>query len=157
MIVFDVKCGNGHVFEGWFADTAAFQAQAGNGDIACPICGDTSVGKALMAPNVSTAKSSAKGADPPSDRPMPSREQVTLAKQKEKAGQMMAMMRAVKEHVEQNFDNVGVKFAEEARKIHYGETEKRNIYGQATREQAQELHDEGVEFGELPGLPKLSG
>ena len=67
------------------------------------------------------------------------------------------MMRAVKDHVEKNFDNVGTKFADEARKIHYGETEKRNIYGKATREDAKSLRDEGVEFGELPDLPDLDG
>jgi hypothetical protein len=82
---------------------------------------------------------------------------VTLAKQKEQAGQMMAMMRAVKDHVEKNFDHVGPKFAEEARKIHYGEADKRNIYGQATKDEAAELLEEGIEFGALPELPKLDG
>jgi len=161
MIVFDVKCGNDHVFEGWFADSGTFAEQAAAGEIACPVCGDVSVEKALMAPSVSTTKSAAKGvnkADVPAPSPAPSPDQaVTLAKQKEQAGQMMAMMRAVKEHVEQNFDNVGTKFAEEAKKIHYGETDKRNIYGQATKEQAQELREEGIEFGELPDLPKMNG
>ena len=164
MIVFDVKCGAGHVFEGWFADSATFEAQAERGDIACPICGDTAVAKALMAPRVATTKAADKGADSPSRAPepsqppsAPSRETVTLAKQKEQAGQMMAMMRAVKRHVERNFDNVGAKFAEEARRMHYGEADKRSIYGQATKEQAQELREEGIEFGELPDLPKLNG
>ncbi|MBC6441109.1 MAG: DUF1178 family protein [Rhodospirillales bacterium] len=157
MIVFDVKCGNGHVFEGWFAGTATFEAQAKAGEIACPICSDTHIEKALMAPNVATTKASAKGMNPPSEASTPTSDQVTLAQQKEKAGQMMAMVRAVKEHVEQNFDNVGAKFAEEAKKIHYGEADKRNIYGQATKEQAEELRDEGIEFGELPHLPKLNG
>ncbi|MBT5432842.1 MAG: DUF1178 family protein [Alphaproteobacteria bacterium] len=158
MIVFDVKCSNDHVFEGWFSDTATFQAQARAGDIACPLCGDTAVEKALMAPNVATTKAAAKGAEAGDVPAAPAKpDSVTLAKQKEQAGQMMAMMRAVKDHVEQNFDNVGTKFSDEARKIHYGDAEKRNIYGQATREQAAELEEEGIEFGALPDLPKLDG
>lgn len=155
MIVFDVKCGKGHVFEGWFADGASFEAQAGNGDVACPICGDTSVGKAPMAPNVSTPGPSAKGADTPPETSAPDGERVALAKRK--TGRTLAMMRAVREHVERNFENVGETFAEEARKIHYGESGKRSIYGRATRRQAEDLRDEGVEFGELPCPPKFDG
>ncbi|MBN34937.1 MAG: hypothetical protein CMM46_09205 [Rhodospirillaceae bacterium] len=159
MIVFDVKCGNDHAFEGWFADNATFQVQAEAGQIACPVCGDTSIEKTLMAPNVSTTKSSAKGVSTPAAEvpAAPSGDSVMLAHQKERAGQIMAMMRAVRDHVEQNFDNVGTKFADEAKKIHYGEAEKRNIYGQATKEQAQELVDDGIEFGQLPDVPKLDG
>ena len=80
-----------------------------------------------------------------------------LAERVGPAGQVLAMMRAVKEHVEKNFEHVGPRFADEARKIHYGETDKRSIYGQATREQAAELADEGIEFGEFPDLPNLDG
>ncbi len=154
MIVFDIKCRKDHVFEGWFADSATFQAQADGGEIACPLCGDTGVTKALMAPNVATRSSAAKGAEvaaPAADKPL------TLAQQKEQAGKMMAMVRAVKDHVEKNFESVGPRFAEEARKIHYGETSRRSIFGQATRVEAAELLDEGIEFGELPDLPELDG
>ncbi len=67
------------------------------------------------------------------------------------------MMRAVKDHVEKNFEHVGPRFADEARKIHYGESDKRSIYGQATREQAEELVEEGIEVGQIPDLPNLDG
>ena len=152
MIVFDLKCPKDHVFEGWFGDSATYEAQVAAGEVTCPVCGSAKVGKALMAPNVATRSSKAKGEETRSGG-----ETVSLAKQKEEAGKVMAMMRAVKDHVEKNFDNVGPKFAEEARKIHYGETEKRNIYGKATREEAKNLRDEGVEFGELPDVPDLDG
>ncbi len=150
MIVFDLKCRNDHVFEGWFADSATFDQQVKAGEVTCPYCGTPDVKKALMAPNVATRSSAAKGEETSSSSDM-----VPVAKQKEEAGKVMAMMRAVKDHVEKNFDNVGTEFAGEARKIHYGDAEKRNIYGKATREEAQELKDEGVEFGELPDLPDL--
>ena len=132
-------------------NSAAFQAQADAGEVACPVCGDTHVAKALMAPNVATRSSAAKGSELAA--PKPQTQTLTLAQQKEQAAQVLAMMRAVKEHVEQNFDNVGPKFAEEARKIHYGETDKRNIYGQATRDEAEELVDEGIEIGQIPTCP----
>jgi hypothetical protein len=163
MIVFDVKCSKDHVFEGWFSSSAGFEEQVAAGEVACPICGDLKVAKALMAPNVATTKAAGKGVtttvEAPSAVPaaVSAPDTVMLAKQKEQAGQVMAMMRAVKEHVEQNFDNVGTKFADEAKKIHYGEAEKRNIYGQATKEQAEELLEDGIEFGALPELPKLDG
>jgi hypothetical protein len=150
MIVFDLKCPKDHVFEGWFADSEAFDQQVEAGEVACPVCGSVKIAKALMAPNVATRSSAAKGAESASGT-------VSLAKHKEEAGKVMAMMRAVKDHVEKNFDDVGTKFADEARKIHYGETEKRNIYGKATREDAKSLREEGVEFGELPDVPDLDG
>lgn len=154
MIVFDLKCRKDHVFEGWFADSAAFEAQVKAGEVACPVCGDKKVAKALMAPNVATRSSAAKAAELSAPAP---EKMLTLAQQKEQAGQVLAMMRAVKEHVEKNFEHVGPRFADEARKIHYGETDKRNIYGQATREQAEELVEEGIEVGQIPDLPNLDG
>lgn len=154
MIVFDLKCRKDHVFEGWFADSAAFQAQVDAGEVACPVCGSKKVAKALMAPNVATRSSTARPAEPAAPA---EQKTLTLAQQKEQAGQMLAMMRAVKEHVEKNFEHVGPRFADEARKIHYGETDKRSIYGQATREQAEELAEEGIDFGALPDLPNLDG
>ena len=133
MIVFDLKCGDGHVFEAWFRDGAAYEAQASGGEIVCPACGDTAIAKAPMAPNV------ARGAPSPE------------AERKEQAP---GILRAVREHVEKTFDNVGERFPEEARKIHFGEVDKRNIYGQATGEEARALTEDGVEFGPLPWVPR---
>ncbi len=133
MIVFDLKCGDGHVFEAWFRDGAAYEAQASAGEIVCPACGDTAIAKAPMAPNV------ARGAPSP---------------EAEGKGEAMRVLRAVREHVEKTFDNVGERFPEEARKIHFGEVDKRNIYGQATCEEARALTEDGVEFGSLPWVPR---
>jgi hypothetical protein len=151
MIVFDLKCRKNHVFEGWFADSATFQAQADAGEVACPVCGDSRITKALMAPNVATRSSSAKGQEV---TPMSGSSTLAMAQQKEQAAQLLAMMRAAKDHVEKNFEHVGPRFAEEARKIHYKETEARGIYGEATGDEAKALAEEGVEFHPLPVLPE---
>jgi len=154
MIVFDLKCRKDHVFEGWFADTATYEAQVAAGEVACPVCGDTHIRKALMAPNVATRSSAAKVAEMAQPEPT---QTLAMARRQEHAAQMLAMMRAVKDHVEKNFEHVGPRFAEEARKIHYGESDQRGIYGQATRDEAEELRDEGIEVAELPDLPSLDG
>ena len=133
MIVFDLICGDGHRFEAWFRDGGAYEAQAAAGEVVCPLCSDTDVVKAPMAPNL------ARGA---------------ARREAEQPAETMRSLRALREHVENTFDNVGERFPEEARKIHYGEVEKRNIYGQASAEEARELHDEGVEFGSLPWAPR---
>ncbi|MCE2491251.1 MAG: DUF1178 family protein [Alphaproteobacteria bacterium] len=131
MILYDVVCSNDHVFEAWFADSEAFDKQRQKGEIACSICGDTEVSKALMAPNISAKKEQ-------------SAAQIT------EAAEAMKFLYKMREHVEENCDYVGNKFAEEARKIHNDEVEKRDIYGEATAEEAAQLREEGVEFGEIP-------
>ena len=136
MIVFDLRCGNNHEFESWFANSDAFEKLKKVGEIACPVCGDAKVEKALMAPAVSGTKK--KSGD----------------KAAMHAGEYMSAIRALREQVEQNCDYVGEKFPEEARKIHYGETEERNIYGEASVEEAKELADEGVEVQQIPWAPK---
>ena len=151
MIVFDIQCGNGHVFEGWFADSASFDVQVKAKDVACPMCGDTAVKKALMTPSVAVPPRTGGSAE----EEAPDARTVALAKQKEETRRVMAMARAVKAHVEKNFENVGPRFADEARKIHYGDAEKRNIHGVATPVESRELREEGIEFGELPALPEL--
>ncbi len=135
MILFDLKCTGDHVFEAWFPDSDSFEAQAANDEIACPVCGDTEIAKALMAPNVSGAK---KAGEAPQD------------KAAMHMGEYMSALAELRKHVEANCDDVGDKFPEEARKIHYGETEKRNIYGEASTEEAAELRDEGVEVQPIP-------
>jgi hypothetical protein len=151
MIRFALNCARDHAFEGWFKDGGTFERQAGEGDITCPVCGDNAIRKAVMAPAIirSTARSEP-AAPAPAPAPQPTPDQV-------KAAMFMAMLRQVREHVEKNFDNVGEKFPEEARRIHYGEAEARDIYGQATIEEATELLEEGVTVRPLPELPKLDG
>ena len=138
MIVFDLKCKAGHVFEAWFPDSAAFKRQKKKRQVTCPACGDTHVAKAPMAPRIATSK----------DEPAATGKAMMAASPE--AAAMLAKLKELKEHVEKNCDYVGERFAEEARKIHYGETEKRNIYGESSDEQARELADEGVEFQRVP-------
>ena len=132
MILFDLRCKNGHAFEAWFRDGAAYENQAAAGDLACPVCGSAEVSKALMAPAVN------------------SRPKVDAAA----AAEAMRVWRRVQNHIEKNFDHVGPRFAEEARKIHHGEAEKRSIYGEATRAEARELRDEGIDVNQIPWLPR---
>jgi len=133
MMVFDLVCDNKHTFEAWFRDSMAFETLRKKGQVQCPTCGIDKVEKALMAPNISTSKKQAKAA----------KESAVTAE----AVQMLAKMR---KHVEDNCDYVGKEFAEEARKIHYGEVEQRDIYGEATRSEAKELKEEGVDFTSIP-------
>ncbi len=134
MIVFDLKCRKSHVFEAWFPDSAAFDNQAAAGKVVCPACGSTKVTKALMAPNITA------------------RRDLSSTEQKAAAAATLTLLKQVREEVEKNCDYVGDRFAEEARRIHYGETTKRNIYGEATDEQAEEMLEEGVAFGRIPWL-----
>ena len=136
MILFDLKCADDHGFEGWFPDSKSFERQRRKGEILCPACGTDQVEKALMAPNVTTSKS---------------REAGRAEQSKAAATAMLAKMR---EHVETNCDYVGPEFAEEARKIHYGEVDRRDIYGEASDDDAKELEEEGIEFGRIPWLPR---
>lgn len=136
MIVYDVKCAKEHVFEGWFRSSEDFEKQAKARKIACPACGSTKVGRAPMAPAVKTTREL-------------SNDEARQARTK--AREMLVKLR---EQVEKNADYVGTKFPEEARKIHYGETEQRSIYGEATSEEAQALQEEGVEFGVVPWIDR---
>jgi hypothetical protein len=136
VIVYNLRCRNSHEFEGWFKDSAAYDAQSQGGKVLCPVCNSRKVEKAIMAPAVgSAARKSSQTAD----------------EQK----QMRQFMTGLRKYVQSNADYVGPKFAEEARKIHYGETEHRHIYGEATIEEAKELVEEGVDVAPLP--PDLDG
>src|SRR5690606_8823111 len=116
MIVFDLRCRKGHVFEAWFPDSAAYEDQAAGGKVACPLCGSRKVTKALMAPNVASSK------DRPDPRKPEGRHEAVAMAETAKAAELRRLLRELRRHVEQNCDYVGERFAEEARKIHYGET-----------------------------------
>ena len=147
MIVFDLKCGKDHVFEAYFADSATYELQAKAGEIACPLCGDETVAKAPMAPNIAV-NNKARG------EPAPAKVPVRQPPSPPEMARAVATLRRMRTHIEQNFDNVGTRFPEEARKIHYGEVERRNIYGDATKEEVGSLADEGIEIGEIPWVPR---
>jgi hypothetical protein len=141
MIVYQLHCSNGHEFEAWFRDMATYDEQARRGDVDCPHCGDTSVVKSIMAPNISPARTKAS---------LPLVGASLEVRAHEVAEKILEAVSALRNHVEENCDNVGADFAEEARRIHYGEIEQRGISGTATEEEVTELDEEGVEFYRLP-------
>ena len=137
MISFDLKCSKGHEFESWFQSGDAFDRLVKAKQVNCPICGDINITKALMAPAVSGTKKNKE-----------SNSSITT-----NAVDYMNAMRTIRRQIEENSDYVGKQFAEEARKIHYGETDERNIYGEATKEEADALKDEGIECERVPWVP----
>ena len=140
MIVYQLQCCNSHEFEAWFHDSSTYEAQVKGGDVTCPFCGDADVGKAIMAPNISTSKSGPKDSD--LNR--------AEARAKEVAEQILDAVGEIRQHVETTCDDVGDDFANEARRIHHGEVEERGIFGNATDEETEDLDEEGIEFFRLP-------
>ena len=136
MIRYALQCDDGHGFEAWFGTSADYDDQAGRGLVDCPVCGSRAVSKQIMAPAVTGTRKVAGEPDP--------------AKLQ---GMMMQMAREVRSHVEQNFDYVGDAFAREARDIHEGRSEKREIYGEATPAEVRKLKEDGVPCAPLPPLP----
>lgn len=134
MISFNLICAKDHEFEGWFQNSADFEKQAKKKLIECPICGDAHIEKALMAPSVGT-KGEVRNA---------------RIEKAEQAKKLRKMLGEVRDYVETNFDDVGNEFPDEARKIYYGESEERPIYGNASEEEAKDLAEEGVPVGRLP-------
>lgn len=137
MIRFSLHCDHEHEFEAWFRNNDDFDTQKKRGFVECPTCGSKKVEKALMAPSVSTGRK---------------KEKIALA-MGEAQKQAMAQLKVLSEKMRENADYVGDKFADEARKIHFGETEARGIYGEATPEEAKGLLDDGVEFMPIPVFP----
>ncbi len=152
MISFDLRCATGHVFEAWFPDSAGYDEQRRGGKLCCPVCGGAKVEKALMTPNVAHGAKAAGAGDAAGDT---AGDNEATAGDKEATAKTLKMLVQMREQVEKNCDHVGDRFAEEARKIHYGEVDKRNIYGRATGEESKELKDEGIELGEIPWIPHL--
>jgi hypothetical protein len=146
MIKYALACEQGHEFESWFPSGDAYDAQAKRGFVSCPICNSTKVEKAVMAPRVARAV-----AAQPQPAPAPEPQPVAMLSEKER--EIRALLRAVREHVVQNAENVGKGFAEEARKMHYGEIDHRSIYGEATPVEARELLEEGIEVHPMPVVP----
>jgi hypothetical protein len=136
MIRYALTCEHAHDFEAWFGSSSDYDDQAGRGLVECPVCGSSAVAKQIMAPAVAGTKRSAS--------PDVAARMQTM---------MMEAAREVRAHVEQNFDYVGDAFAREARDIHEGRSEKREIYGEATPAEVKKLKDDGVPCAPLPALP----
>ena len=139
MIAYNLHCREGHEFEGWFSNSAAYDAQSKAGALSCPVCGDETISKAIMAPAVKNSVTKAKGKSEPA-----------APADTTKVRQYIAGLR---KFIEENAENVGREFPEEVRKIHYGEKDARPIYGESTLGEARELIDEGIEIAPLPPDP----
>ncbi|MEM6500072.1 MAG: DUF1178 family protein, partial [Pseudomonadota bacterium] len=152
MIRYQLKCDKDHGFEAWFNNSAAYEKQVKRKLVTCPECGSTKVSKAIMAPNVGVKGNKKSDLSVPvrqPDRPEPVDPKVAAAQQ-----EIMAAMRKLRKTVEENAEYVGPRFAEEARKIHYKESEEKGIYGEASPSDVQDLIEEGVEIHPLPVLPE---
>lgn len=153
MIRYALQCQAGHAFEGWFRSSGAFDEQRADGKLTCPVCGEGKVEKQLMAPSVSAAVADAEVVLTTStEAAEPSPTQLMMPDPRDQA--MRQMLKSMRDHVLANSVDVGDRFAEEARKIHHEEVERRSIRGRATPEEAQALRDEGIEFSPLPVLPE---
>ena len=137
MIRFSLHCDKEHEFEGWFSSSTDFDGQSERGLVECPTCGSRAVSKSLMAPAVAVSKDA------------PARPLAMDAEKREAMRKLKGMVQAVK----QNSEDVGERFADEARKIHHGEAEARGIYGKASTEDAKSLVSEGIEIAPLPDFP----
>ncbi len=172
MIHYQLQCRQGHGFDGWFRDSAAFDAQAARGLLACPTCADTAVTRAVMAPAVAKQRAApppvpapaaaAPPAVPPAVSPAvpphapPSAPPVAVAAER-LPDHVRAVLQRLRAEVERHCDYVGPRFAEEARRIHRGDTARRGIYGEATPEQAEALAEDGIDVARIPWVPRADG
>ena len=152
MIHYNLRCERGHAFESWFQSSSAYEAQEKRKLVNCPVCGSAKVERAIMAPQIVSEK----GRDivepapaAPAEVTTPASTPLLMAQERE----LRAKLKELREHIVKNADNVGERFPNEARKMHYGDIEHRPIYGEASPEEARALIDEGVEVSPLPVLP----
>jgi hypothetical protein len=151
MIRYTLSCDKGHEFESWFPNSAAYDKQAKRGLVTCPACGSAKVEKTIMAPRLGRSEAHGEPAEP---APTPTSEApAPVAMMSPREVELRGKLRELREHLTKNADNVGRRFPEEARKMHYGDAEHRSIYGEASPEEAKSLLEEGVEFHPLPILP----
>jgi hypothetical protein len=148
MIKYALACDQAHEFESWFPSSEAYESQRKRGFVTCPICNSAAVEKQIMAPRIARTDRDRAPAKP---APQPPNQEVAILSERER--EMRAMIRTLREHVQQNAENVGGRFADEARKMHYGEIEQRSIYGEANPLDAKALWEEGIEVLPLPILP----
>lgn len=171
MIKYQLICDQNHEFEGWFQASSAFDAQAESGLLRCPLCDSGQVKRALMTPNLASpkrrkaiepalAEPAPNSANPPLTNPMlanptPAQQSAlpTKSEQVQAFGAALAELRQLQQKITKDCRDVGDNFAEEARKIHYGEAEAEGIYGRTTHEEREALEDEGIDVLDMPWLP----
>lgn len=153
MIRYNLRCDAGHAFESWFQSSSAYESQEKRKLVSCPACGSTKVERAIMAPQIVSKKKDRAEPAPAfpasTDVAAPTSTPLMLAQERE----LRAKLKELRDHIVKNADNVGERFPNEARKMHYGDIEHRPIYGEASPEEARSLIDEGVEVSPLPVLP----
>jgi hypothetical protein len=151
MIRYALRCERDHAFESWFQSSAAYDSQVKRKLVTCPVCGSAKVDKAIMAPRIVGKKGRDK-APAPVEAAAPPSEPATLMMAQER--ELRAKIKELRDHIVKNADNVGERFPNEARAMHYGDKEHRPIYGEASPEEARALIEEGVEVSPLPVLPE---
>lgn len=157
MIRYSLHCDRGHTFESWFQSSSAYESQEKRKLVNCPVCGSAKVERAIMAPRIVSKKGrDSQSSDVPVPAPAqpaevtaPGSTPLLMAQERE----LRAKLKELRDHIVKNADNVGERFPNEARKMHYGDIEHRPIYGEASPEEARSLIDEGVEVSPLPVLP----
>jgi hypothetical protein len=167
MIRFSLRCDNGHEFDSWFKDSAAHERMSAAGLVDCPVCGDTRVSKALMAPAIRKTRGVKGRAEAPVAKlpaveapaakpPEPDSEAPRLAAGPMPA-QIVALLQRMRSEIEKSCEHVGKDFAKEARRIHEGEAEPRGIYGEATEAETEALREDGIDVARLPWVPRADG
>ncbi len=157
MIRYSLRCEQEHSFESWFQNSSTYEAQVKRKLVICPVCGSAKVEKAIMAPQIVSKR----GRDTAPPAPAPTTEVTTRVTAPESTPLMLAQerelrakLKELRDHIVKNADNVGERFPNEARKMHYGDIEHRPIYGEASPDEARALIEEGVEVSPLPVLPE---
>jgi hypothetical protein len=153
MIRYSLRCDKDHAFESWFQSSSAYDSQVKRKLVSCPVCGSAKVDKAIMAPRIVGKKGRDRAALPveaAAETPTAESTPLMMAQERE----LRAKIKELRDHIVKNADNVGERFPNEARKMHYGDIEHRPIYGEASPEEAKALIDEGVEVAPLPVLPE---
>jgi len=154
MIRYSLRCDRGHAFESWFQSSSAYETQEKRKLVNCPVCGSAKVERAIMAPQIVSKKGQdnpvpTPAAPTPTEVTTPTSTPLLMAQERE----LRAKLRELRDHIVKNADNVGERFPNEARKMHYGDIEHRPIYGEASPDEARSLIEEGVEVSPLPVLP----
>jgi len=155
MIRYTLRCEKDHAFESWFQSSSAYDQQVKRKLVTCPACGSDRIKKAIMAPRIVGKKGRDRAAQPPpapasSEAPASESTSLMMAQERE----LRAKIKELRDHIVKNADNVGERFPNEARAMHYGDKEHRPIYGEASPDEARALIDEGVEVSPLPTLPE---
>ena len=152
MIRYSLRCERGHGFESWFQSSSAYDSQVKRKLVTCPACGSAKVEKAIMAPQIASKRGRDSAAPAPAastDVTAPASTPLMMAQERE----LRVKLKELRDHIVKNADNVGERFPNEARKMHYGDIEHRPIYGEASPDEARALIEEGVEVSPLPVLP----